>query len=74
MLCHGIALTTIEAYEKCCHLNKPLIMECQGGQEFQDAIMMLRDNGICAYPMPEQAVEAMVSLQTYGKMLEDPKN
>lgn len=70
---HAVALAAIEVFEKCKHLNKPFVMECQGGQECQDAIMLLRDHGICAYPTAEQAVEAMVALGKYGKMLEDKK-
>jgi len=50
------------------HLGKPFIMECQGGQECQDAIMRLRDNGIPAYPTAEQAVNAMIALYHYGQI------
>ncbi|WP_010165929.1 acetate--CoA ligase family protein [Candidatus Epulonipiscium viviparus] len=47
------------------HLNKPFIMECQGGEECQRAIYKLRENGIPAYGTPEQAVNAMIALYKY---------
>ena len=50
------------------HLGKPFIMECQGGEECQRAIMRLRDHGIPAYPTPEQAVNAMIALYRYGQI------
>ena len=49
-------------------LGKPFIMECQGGEECQRAIIRLRDHGIPAYPTPEQAVNAMVALYRYGQI------
>lgn len=50
------------------HLGKPFIMECQGGNECQEAILKLRDHGIPAYATAEQAVNAMVALYQYGKI------
>ncbi len=58
----------IDIYKKYKHLGKPFIMECQGGQECQDAIMKLRQNGIPAYPTAEQAVNAIVALRKYGEI------
>ena len=37
-------------------------MICQGGQECHEAIMMLRNQGIPAYPTAEQAVNAKIAL------------
>ena len=58
----------IDIYETYKHLGKPFIMECQGGEECQEAIMKLRDHGIPAYPTAEQAVNAMVALYKYGQI------
>lgn len=58
----------IELHETYKHLNKPFIMECQGGDECQRAIMKLRDHGIPAYPTAEQAVNAMLALWKYGEI------
>lgn len=62
----GTAKAAIEVYESCKELNKPFLMICQGGEECRDAIMLLRDHGIPAYPTAEQAVNAMVALYRYG--------
>ena len=53
------------------HLGKPFIMECQGGEECQNAIMKLRDHGIPAYATAEQAVNAMVALYQYAQIKKD---
>lgn len=58
----------IQIHDTYKHLGKPFIMECQGGEECQRAIMRLRDHGIPAYPTAEQAVNAMVALYRYGQM------
>lgn len=58
----------IQIHETYKHLGKPFIMECQGGEECQEAIMKLRDHGIPAYPTAEQAVNAMVALHKYGQI------
>lgn len=58
----------IELHESYRHLRKPFIMECQGGEECQRAIIKLRDHGIPAYPTAEQAVNAMVALYKYGQI------
>lgn len=58
----------IELHEAFKHLGKPFVMECQGGEECQEAIMKLRDHGIPAYPTAEQAVNAMIALYEYGKI------
>ena len=58
----------IEVHDRYRRLGKPFIMECQGGEECQRAIMKLRDHGIPAYPTAEQAVNAMVALYRYGQM------
>ena len=58
----------IDIYETYKHLGTPFIMECQGGEECQEAIMKLRDHGIPAYPTAEQAVNAMVALYKYGQI------
>lgn len=55
------------------HLGKPFIMECQGGDECQRAIMKLRDHGIPAYPTAEQAVNAMIALYKYGQIKQQKK-
>ena len=60
----------IDIYNQYKHLGKPLIMEAQGGQECERAIMRLRDAGIPAYPTAEQAVNAIVALRKYGKILD----
>ncbi len=60
----------INIYETYKHLEKPLIMECQGGEECHASIMKLREHGIPAYPTPEQAVNAIVALRKYGKIQE----
>lgn len=56
----------IEIYEEYKYLEKPFIMECQGGVECQEAIMKLRDHGIPAYQTAEQAVNAMIALRKYS--------
>ncbi len=58
----------IQLHETYKHLGKPFIMECQGGDECQRAIMKLRDHGIPAYPTAEQAVNAMIALYKYGQI------
>ena len=58
----------IELYDEYKNLGKPFVMECQGGEECQKAIMKLRDHGIPAYPTAEQAVNAMVALYKYGQL------
>lgn len=58
----------IELHEMYKHLNKPFIMECQGGEECQEGIMKLRDHGIPAYPTAEQSVNAMIALYKYGQI------
>ena len=58
----------IEVHDRYRRLGKPFIMECQGGEECQRAIMKLRDHGIPAYSTAEQAVNAMVALYRYGQM------
>ena len=63
----GVAKAAIEVYESTKKLNKPFIMICQGGQECHEAIKLLREHGIPAYPTAEQAVNAMVALYNYGK-------
>lgn len=63
----GVTKAAIEVYESCKDLNKPFVMICQGGQECHDAIMMLRNHGIPAYPTAEQAVNAMIALYKYGQ-------
>lgn len=60
----------IELHETYKHLRKPFIMECQGGEECNEAIMKLRDHGIPAYPTAEQAVNAMAALRKYGVIRE----
>ncbi len=60
----------IEIYEKYKYLNKPLIMECQGGEECHEAIMKLRAHGIPAYPTAEQGVNAIKALRDYGRIKE----
>ena len=64
----------IELHEIYKHLEKPFIMECQGGEECQQAIMKLRDHEIPAYPTAEQAVNAMIALYKYGKIKLARKN
>jgi acyl-CoA synthetase (NDP forming) len=61
----------IDIYDAHKHLNKPVIMECQGGEECQSAIMQLRDHGIPAYPTAEQAVNAMKALYDYGQIVKN---
>ena len=63
----------IELHEAYRHLEKPFIMECQGGEECQRAIMKLRDHGIPAYPTAEQSVNAMIALYKYGKIKQSRK-
>ncbi|GAA0077927.1 hypothetical protein UT300005_23050 [Clostridium sp. CTA-5] len=63
----------IEIHETYKHLNKPFIMECQGGEECHRAIMKLRDHGIPAYSTAEQSVNAMLALWKYGKIKGDIK-
>ena len=60
----------IEIYNTYKHLNKPIIMECQGGEECAKSIMKLRDNGIPAYATAEQGVNAIVALRKYAKIKE----
>lgn len=60
----------IEIYNKYKYLNKPLVMECQGGEECHAAIMKLRDHGIPAYPTAEQGVNAFIALRKYAKIRE----
>lgn len=59
-----------EIYTEYKHLGKPLIMECQGGEECNESIIYLREHGIPAYPTAEQAVNAIVALRKYGKIRE----
>ena len=63
----GVAKAAIEVYESTKELNKPFIMICQGGEECHEAIKLLREHDIPAYPTAEQAVNAMVALYKYGK-------
>ncbi|MFW6381104.1 MAG: acetyl-CoA synthetase, partial [Bacillota bacterium] len=58
----------INIYENYKYLNKPLIMEAQGGEECRQAILRLRQHGIPAYSTPEQAVNAIIALRQYGKI------
>lgn len=58
----------IDIYNEYRSLHKPLIMECQGGEECAKAIMKLRDAGIPAYSTAEQAVNAIVALRQYAKI------
>lgn len=58
----------IRIHKDYAYLNKPFIMECQGGEECQQAIMKLRDAGIPAYPTAEQAVNAIVALHAWGQI------
>ncbi len=60
----------IDIYDTYKYLGKPFIMEAQGGEECNEAIMKLRKHGIPAYPTPEQAVNAIVALRKYGKIKE----
>lgn len=60
----------IDIYETYKYLGKPLIMECQGGEECHEAIMKLRDHGIPAYPTAEQGVNAIAALRKYSKIQE----
>lgn len=60
----------IDIYDTYKHLGKPFIMEAQGGEECNDAIMKLRKHGIPAYPTPEQAVNAIAALRKYAKIRE----
>ena len=62
----GVAKAAIEVYKSTKKLNKPFLMICQGGEECHQAIKLLRENGIPAYPTAEQAVNAMVALYKYG--------
>lgn len=64
----------IELYNKYKHLGKPLIMECQGGEECHESIMKLRDAGIPAYSTAEQAVNAMIALRKYSQIKEKLQN
>ncbi len=70
---NAVVDVVIKIHETYKHLNKPFIMECQGGEECQEAIMKLRDHGIPAYPTPEQAVDAMIALYNYGKIAASKK-
>ena len=63
----GVAKAAIEVYESTKELNKPFIMICQGGEECHEAIKLLREHDIPAYPTAEQAVNAIVALYKYGK-------
>ena len=58
----------IRVHEKFKGQGKAFIMECQGGEECQEAIVRLRDHGIPAYATAEQAVNAMVALYEYGQI------
>lgn len=69
----AVVNVVVDLYKKYKHLNKPFIMECQGGEECQRAIMKLRDNGIPAYPTAEQAVNAMIALYKYGQIKKNSK-
>ena len=62
----GVAKAAIEVCKSTKKLNKPFLMICQGGEECHQAIKLLRENGIPAYPTAEQAVNAMVALYKYG--------
>lgn len=66
-----VADEVIAVYKKNKDLNKPVIMECQGGKECHDIILKLRDNGIPAYPTAEQAVNAITALYKYGQILKN---
>lgn len=63
----GVAKAAIEVVENNKDLHKPFLMICQGGEECQEAMMLLRDHGIPSYPTAEQAVNAMVALRKFGK-------
>ncbi|WP_323089750.1 acetate--CoA ligase family protein [Allobaculum sp. JKK-2023] len=66
-----VADQVIEVWNKNKGSNKPVVMECQGGKECHDIILKLRDAGIPAYPTAEQAVNAIVALREYGKILDE---
>lgn len=67
----GITKDLIEIHEANKDSDKSLIVEAQGGKDCQEAIYKLREHGIAAYPTPEQAVNGIVALRKYGKILED---
>ena len=66
----AIADVALKVHELYRHLGKPFVMECQGGPECNAALTRLRDQGIPAYPTPEQAVSAIVALRAYAGILE----
>lgn len=63
----GVAKAAIEVVEANKDLHKPFLMICQGGEECQEAMKLLRDHGIPSYPTAEQAVNAMVALRQFAK-------
>ena len=63
----SIAITIHEQYRR---LGKPFVMEINGGNECNDAIVELRKHGIPTYPTPEQAVNAVMALRQYAKIRE----
>ncbi|MBR0373169.1 MAG: CoA-binding protein [Mogibacterium sp.] len=65
----AITDTVIAIHKQYKNLGKPFIMECQGGHECREAIMKLRDHGIPAYSTMEQAVNAMVALRRYSRIM-----
>ena len=65
----AITDTVIAIHRQYRNLGKPFIMECQGGNECRQAIMKLRDNGIPAFATMEQAVNAMVALRRYSRIM-----
>lgn len=66
----AITETVLSVYKQHEDLKKPFIMECQGGAECRDAIWKLRDNGIPAFSTAEQAVNAMIALRRYSRILD----
>ncbi len=70
----AITDAAIRVYEAHKDQGKAFIMECQGGQECQEAIIRLRDHGIPAYATAEQAVNGMVALYDYSKILAEKQS
>jgi acetyl-CoA synthetase (ADP-forming) len=66
----AVADVALKVYEIYKQMGKSFVMECQGGPECNAAIARLRDQGIPAYPTPEQAAAAVVALRKYARILQ----
>jgi len=69
----GVASAIIRASKDAGGVTKPVVVSIIGGREAADAIKMLTQNKIPAYPTPERAASAMAAIYKYIKLREQVK-